>query len=254
MAYTVKQLAKVSGVSVRTLHFYDEIGLLKPAYYGTENNYRYYEQVQLLILQQILFYRELGFPLADIQRIIGSDDFDKITALNSHKVILKRNINQTKNLIKTIDKTISYLEGDATMRDTEIFEGFDPKKQKEYEEFLIKTGKASKAEIDKSWENVKGWNKDNWEKFKAVENDLNKEITQLLQNNRKPDDLKVQALIKQHYQWVTNFWTPDKKSYIGLAELYCENPDFQKYYSVYDTKLAEYLAAAMREFAERNLS
>jgi DNA-binding transcriptional MerR regulator len=69
MAYTVKKLAKISGISIRTLRFYDEIGLLKPAYYG-ENNYRYYEEEQVLILQQILFYRELGFPLKDIHRII----------------------------------------------------------------------------------------------------------------------------------------------------------------------------------------
>jgi DNA-binding transcriptional MerR regulator len=68
MAYTVNKLAKLSGVSVRTLHFYDEIGLLEPAYYG-DNNYRYYEEEQLLMLQQILFFRELGFPLIDIQRI-----------------------------------------------------------------------------------------------------------------------------------------------------------------------------------------
>ncbi|MBP9777981.1 MAG: MerR family transcriptional regulator [Rickettsiaceae bacterium] len=254
MAYTVKQLAKVSGVSVRTLHFYDEIGLLKPAYYGSENNYRYYEQAQLLILQQILFYRELGFPLADIQRIIGSDDFNKITALNAHKLILKRNITQTKNLINTIDKTISYLRGNTTMKDTEIFEGFDPKKQKEYEEYLIKTGKASQEDIDKSWGNVKDWNKDNWNKFKSAENDLNKELTQFLQSNLSPGDPKVQALIAQHYQWVKSFWTPDKKSYVGLAELYCESAEFKKYYAAYDPRLAEYLAAAMREFAERNLS
>jgi DNA-binding transcriptional MerR regulator len=74
MAYTIKKLARISGISVRTLRFYDEIGLLKPAYYG-DNKYRYYEEEQLLMLQQILFYRELGFALNDIQRIIRSDNF-----------------------------------------------------------------------------------------------------------------------------------------------------------------------------------
>src|SRR5580693_668450 len=88
MAFTVNKLAKLSGVSVRTLHFYDEIGLLKPAYYG-DNNYRYYEEAQLLMLQQILFFRELGFQLNDIQRIIASPDFDKIKALESHRKILE---------------------------------------------------------------------------------------------------------------------------------------------------------------------
>jgi hypothetical protein len=106
------------------------------------------------------------------------------------------------------------------MRDKEIFEGFDPKKQKEYEDYLIKSGVVSKTELDKSWENVKDWDKDSWDKFKSVENEINKQLTQYLQNNVSPTDSRVQALIEEHYQWIKNFWTPDKKSYIGLAELY----------------------------------
>src|SRR5579872_3009042 len=115
MAYTVKKLAKISGISIRTLRFYDEIELLKPAYYG-DNNYRYYEEEQLLMLQQILFYRELGFSLNDIKRIISSNDFNKIDALISHKQILAQNLDRTKKLIKTIDQTILHLRGKITMR------------------------------------------------------------------------------------------------------------------------------------------
>src|ERR1051325_8194832 len=103
MAYTVKKLAKLSGVSVRTLHFYDEIGLLKPAYYG-DNGYRYYEEEQLLQLQQVLFFRELGFELSEIQKILASKDFDRISALERHKKILQTNITKTKTLIGTIEK------------------------------------------------------------------------------------------------------------------------------------------------------
>ena len=84
MSYTVKKLARISGVSPRTLRFYDEIGLLKPAFYG-DNQYRYYEEEQLLLLQQILFYRELDLPLNDIQGIVHSNDFNKIEALQSHR-------------------------------------------------------------------------------------------------------------------------------------------------------------------------
>ncbi len=123
MAYTVKKLAKISGISIRTLHFYDEIGLLKPAYYG-DNNYRYYEEKQLLMLQQILFYRELNFSLNDIQRIISSDDFNKIDALFYHKQILTQSLDRTRKLIKTIDQTIAHLRGKITMRDEELFAGF----------------------------------------------------------------------------------------------------------------------------------
>ncbi|HEV8052077.1 MAG TPA: MerR family transcriptional regulator, partial [Parachlamydiaceae bacterium] len=84
MVYTVTKLAKISGVSIRTLHWYDHIDLLKPAYYGA-NGYRYYEEEQLLILQQILFFRELGFELKQIQKLLARGDFDKIVALSSHR-------------------------------------------------------------------------------------------------------------------------------------------------------------------------
>src|SRR5579883_2034362 len=110
MPYTVNKLAKLSGVSVRTLHFYDEIGLLKPAFYG-ENNYRYYEEEQLLMLQQILFFRELGISLNEIQKVVSSDDFDQIEALTSHRINLEKNIERMQKLLKTIDKTVSYLRG-----------------------------------------------------------------------------------------------------------------------------------------------
>src|SRR5580693_2515487 len=91
MAYTVKKVAGISGVSVRTLHFYDEVGLLKPAYHGA-NGYRFYEEAQLLTLQQILFYRELGFELKKIKAILRQSDFDKVAALESHRKILRQNV------------------------------------------------------------------------------------------------------------------------------------------------------------------
>lgn len=123
MSYTVKKLAKLSGISIRTLRFYDTIGLLKPAYYG-DNNYRYYEEEQILMLQQILFYRELNFSLNDIQRIISSNDFNKVDALISHKQILSQSLDRTRKLIKTIDQTIAHLRGKITMHNEELFSGF----------------------------------------------------------------------------------------------------------------------------------
>ena len=87
MAYTVKKLAEVSGVSVRTLHFYDEIGLLAPAYVG-DNGYRYYEEEQLLMLQQILFFREIGFELKQRRDVLNQSDFDKLQALKTHRQVL----------------------------------------------------------------------------------------------------------------------------------------------------------------------
>src|SRR6187431_1461376 len=120
MAYTVKQVARMSSVSVRTLHFYDEVGLLKPAYVGA-NGYRFYEEPQLLTLQQILFYRELGFELKQIERILGRADFDKVAALESHRKVLRKDVARTRKLIVTIDKTIEHLKGTRKMKSKELF-------------------------------------------------------------------------------------------------------------------------------------
>lgn len=123
MAYTVKQLAVMSGVTVRTLHFYDEMALLKPAY-SKANGYRIYEEPQLLMLQQILFYRELGFELKRIKEILSRRKFEKIAALKSHRQVLEKNLARTRTLIETIDKTISHLKGTKKMRNEELFMGF----------------------------------------------------------------------------------------------------------------------------------
>jgi DNA-binding transcriptional MerR regulator len=123
MAYTVKQVAAMSGVSVRTLHFYDETALLKPAY-TKANGYRCYEEVQLLMLQQILFYRELGFELKQIKRILGQAKFQKAAALRSHRKVLEKNVTRTRMLIETIDKTIRHLKGTKKMKSEELFTGF----------------------------------------------------------------------------------------------------------------------------------
>jgi DNA-binding transcriptional MerR regulator len=123
MAYTVKRVAEMSGVSVRTLRFYDSTSLLKPAYHG-KNGYRFYEEPQLLRLQQILFYRELGFELKRIKEILGRRKFEKVAALNSHRRVLEKNVTRTRTLIETIDKTIQHLKGTKKMKSEEMFMGF----------------------------------------------------------------------------------------------------------------------------------
>jgi DNA-binding transcriptional MerR regulator len=123
MGYTVKQLAAISGVSVRALHYYDELGLLKPAY-TKANGYRIYEEPQLLMLQQILFYRELGFELKRIKRILSQRKFEKLAALRSHREVLEKKIGRTRTLIATIDKTIGHLKGRKKMKNEELFAGF----------------------------------------------------------------------------------------------------------------------------------
>lgn len=139
MAYTVKQVAAMSGVSVRTLHFYDETGLLKPAYHAA-NGYRFYEEPQLLTLQQILFYRELGFELKEIKRILDRADFENVAALESHRQVLEKNLTRTRTLIETIDKTIQHLKGTTKMKSEEMFLGFSVAAGKDRFDEHIKLG------------------------------------------------------------------------------------------------------------------
>jgi len=122
--YSVKQLSKLAGVSVRTLHHYDRIGLLKPAF-RSEKGYRFYERAELLQLQQILFYKELDFPLKEIGEIINNPNFDLITALEFHKNQLKLRSTRLAELLATIEKTIIELKTkNEVMKDNEIYKGF----------------------------------------------------------------------------------------------------------------------------------
>jgi DNA-binding transcriptional MerR regulator len=123
MAYTVRQVAGLSGVSIRTLHFYDEVGLLKPAYVNA-SGYRYYEEPQLLTLQQLLFYRELGLELKEIKSILSRADFEKATALESHRSVLEKKLARTQTLIATINQTIEHVKGTKKMSSEEMFAGF----------------------------------------------------------------------------------------------------------------------------------
>jgi len=255
MSYTVKNLAKLSGVSIRTLHWYDEIGLLKPAYYGA-NGYRYYEEEQLLILQQVLFFRKLGFHLKDIQKVLMSSEFDKIKALCAHRTLLEEKANRFKELIETVDKTIMHLKGKHQMKDKEFYTGFDPVKQEEYEQYLVKYhGKVAEDLILESKKNTKDWDKNDWKRVEQEGNAIYKGRGDCINKGLGPRDNEVQDLISKHFQMMERFYTTSKDVYMGLAELYCEHPDFKKWFEKHHhPKLVEFIAEAMRVYAHRNLS
>ena len=121
----------MAGVTPRTLHHYDDIGLLKPTRVG-ENGYRYYAEEALLKLQQILFYRELGFPLDDIKKIMGRRDFDVLGALQSHKDALQKQAVRLNRLLVTVDNTIQHIKGEKIMSQKGLFEGFSEEEQEKY--------------------------------------------------------------------------------------------------------------------------
>ena len=253
MAYTVKQVAGMSGVSVRTLHFYDEVGLLKPAYHGG-NGYRFYEEAQLLTLQQILFYRELGFELKEIQRVIRQPDFDRIAALKSHQKALRKNVAHTQKLIRTIDKTIQHLKGMKKMKSRELFVGFSPEQQAKNEQYLIERfGEGMKKRIARSKARVKNWTKGDWMKSGAVFDAICRELVAAMGQGEGADSAEVQAIIRKHFEWIKQFWTPNRESYAGHSQMIVDS-ELRQAYEKYDAALPEFIAAGIGEFAERELS
>jgi DNA-binding transcriptional MerR regulator len=253
MAYTVKKLATMSGVSVRALHFYDEVGLLKPAYLGA-NGYRFYEEAQLLTLQQILFYRELGFELKQIKKILGRPDFDKVAALESHRKVLRKHLDQTRKLIVTIDKTIEHLKGTKKMKSQELFVGFDPKQQAKHEQYLInRYGEGMKKGIAQSKRKVKNWTKADWEKSGGDFNQICEDLVGCMSRNLAAESSEVQGVIRRHYEWLKRFWTPNRESYAGHS-LLITGSELGKAYEKFDPRLPAFVAVGIRIFAERELS
>ena len=253
MVYTVAKLAKISGVSVRTLHWYDEIGLLKPAYHGA-NGYRYYGEEQLLTLQQILFFRELGFELKKIESILKRSDFDRMAALSSHRKVLQKNVERTKKLIKTIDNTIEHLKGTKKMKDQEIYYGFSKEKQAEYEKQIIERfGEQGKAHTEESKRNVQGWSKAEWDSSSKEFDAICKDLTALLKKNCDSNAKEVLSVIRRHYNWLKRFWTPTRESYAGHGQ-FIEESELRKAYEAYHPQLPRFISEAIQAFAKKELS
>lgn len=256
MVYTVKQLSNLSGVTVRTLHFYEEIAILKPAYYGS-NGYRYYEEKQLLQLQQILFFKELGFSLKQIQKVVGRSDFDQLAALYSHRQALNKEWEKIGVLLKTIDKTIKHLKGKKKMKEKEIFDGFNITlvKAKEGQSYSSaeKLVVQSVKNPTKGAEDVQKRGKDYYNNILKTAHGIFRELVISLEKGLDPTSNEVQKIIKKHHAFMEQYNAATKKVYKALAQLYVEHPEYRKQLDPFHPDLASFMADAMNVFADRNL-
>jgi MerR family transcriptional regulator, thiopeptide resistance regulator len=253
--HTVKQVAKLSGVSVRTLHHYDEIGLLKPACVGA-NGYRYYGREELLRLQQILFHRELGFSLEEIGRTLDAKGFDKAAALKAHRVRLEAEARRYRQLIRTIDETLATLEGDAKMADKAMYRGFDPEKQAGYEKELVEThGPGMQGHIDRAKAGMAGWKQADFDAMQAEGEAIEAGMAKALVDGLPADCAAVTALMRRQHAWIVKSWNRDAPAaaFAGLGQMYVDDPRFRERYDSRQAGLAEYMAAAMTSFAAREL-
>jgi MerR family transcriptional regulator, thiopeptide resistance regulator len=257
MAYTVKNLSELSGVTVRTLHFYEEAGLLKPAYYGS-NGYRYYEEKELLQLQQILFFKELGFTLKQIQKVVGKSDFDQLAALYSHKKALSKEWEKIGLLLKTIDKTINHLKGKKKMKDKEIFEGLNITlvKAKEGQSYSAaeKLVVQSVKNPTKNTTDIERRGKAYYDNITRTAHDLFKELVHCIKKGLDPATDEVQKIIKKHHAFVEQTHAATQEVYKAMAQLHAEHLDFRKQLDPFHHELATFMADGMKVFADRELS
>ncbi len=258
MAYTVKKLSDLSGVTVRTLHFYEELGLLRPAYHGT-NGYRYYEEKELLQLQQILFFKELGFTLKQIQRVVGRSDFDQLGALYSHRKALKLEWEKVGQLLKTIDKTIKHKLGKKKMKDKEIFDGFNitiVKKAKATESYFAAEEIVAKSvrHPTRNREDVEKRGQAWYQNVTETTHAIFKELAGCIEKGLEPSSEGVQKIIQKHHGMADQIYRATKEVYRAQAQLYEEHPGFKKQLDAFHPKLAMFMAEGMRVFANKKLT
>ncbi len=242
--YTVNQLAKVAGVSVKTLHYYDEIGLLKPQE-RSESRYRYYGDKELLRLQQILFYKELNFPLFKIAEILDDPKFDLLVALKTHREMLLTRKTKIIELLKTIDKTIIHLKT-KKMNAEDMYKGFSKKQTEAYENEAKERWGAEIVEESKA--RILKMGKDGLEKTKQEGENINKSLALLM--HLPPAHRQVQTLIHQHYLFINKFYNVTPEIYSGLADLYLKDERFKQNYDNYKVGLAEFLTEGMKEYCK----
>ena len=246
--YSVKQLSKLAGVSVRTLHHYDQIDLFKPAF-RSEKGYRFYERNELLLLQQILFYRELGFSLQDIHAIINDTDFDMAEALMNHKKELKSQLSRIKLLLKTVDKTIFELKNKQTMTDQEIYEGFTSQQVETMRQEV--KAKWGEKQLLASEERIRKMGKEGWNDLKAKGEEINQLLADLM--DLEPSHIQVQQAVGLHFKQMNAYYEVSKERYLGLADMYVKDERFKVYYEKYREGLALFLKSAITVFCKNGL-
>ena len=243
MTYTVRQLARLAGVTARTLHYYDQIGLLKPSGHG-DNGYRYYDDESVLRLQQIRFYRELDLSLAEIRTVLDQPDFDALRALESHRRALEARAARLDGLIHTVDRTIKHLKGETRMTDQEMFVGFDAETQKRYEEEASRRwGEERVKESNRRWNSYSPQEK---ARIMAEGGANYRDLVQYI--GQDPARPEVQAIIARWHQHLHYFYTPNRQVLQGLGQAYSQDPDFRATFTKIDANLPDFLSRAIEVY------
>jgi MerR family transcriptional regulator, thiopeptide resistance regulator len=249
--HAVKQLAAVSGISVRTPQHFHHIGLLRPACIGA-SGYRYYGPEELHRL--ILLHRELGMLLQDFARLLDTPGFDRIAALRGQRQLLAERLQRCQTLLATIDLTLTHLQEHSAMTDTDLCEGLSPAKQAEYEQWLIqRKGSAMRARIHHSKRQLSKLSPTERAGRQQQLADIEAALADCCRQRLGFDAPAVTAELARHRNCVASRWDRPfrPQAYAALADLYLAHPDFRARYEGLQAGLTDYLAGAMKACAAR---
>jgi MerR family transcriptional regulator, thiopeptide resistance regulator len=250
MKRTVSQVAQLTGVTVRTLHHYDEIGLLRPSA-RSEAGYRLYDDADLERLQQVLFFRVLEFPLEEIARIMHDPHFDVRAALQMQRQLLEKRAGEVRRLIDAVDAAINRLEKGTVMRDedvAELFGGFDPK---DYEEEVKERWGDTEA-YRESRRRTSAYTGQDWEKITKESGELFLQFAGLMTGGTPPTDVAAMNLAEQHRQHIERWFYPCPRAmHRALGENYVADSRFSANIDKNGPGLSAYLRDAFRANADR---
>lgn len=245
--WSTAEVARMSGVSSRTLRHYHAIDLLVPAEVRS-NGWRYYDRQQLLRLQQILLLRELDLGLGTIADVLASDGGGSLHALRRHRELLASERRRLAELADTVDATIETLETGRDLMTEALFNGFrsDPYEDEARERW-------GDVAVDAARQRMRAWSADDAELATSGYDDVRDGLAALRDEGAGVDDERVQLLVDRHYRVTCLFWTPDAEAYRGLAQLYVEDERFRSAIGQGDDALVRYLRDAMLRYADIRL-
>ncbi|MEV5083464.1 MerR family transcriptional regulator [Streptomyces sp. NPDC056159] len=253
MAWSIADVGRMSGVTSRTLRHYDEIGLLPPAWIGS-NGHRYYEEADLLRLQQILLMRELGLGLREIQAVLDSQ-VDQLAALREHHRRLLAECDRLETLARTVGRTIAELEEGKDNSDMakinrpeNLFEGFEPGRHEAEarERWPEQWEQSQQAIAEMTAEGMEQWQREATAQMIRM--------AEFMVAGTPVADPAVQTEVDAHYQGVCRFWTPCAAAYKGLGQTYVDDPQFRTNFDRIADGLAIYQCDAMAVYADARLS
>ena len=250
--YTVEKLARLAGVSARTLRYYDEIGLLHPARISS-SGYRIYGETQVDTLQQILFYRELGMELSKIAETMKAEGFSRMAALRSHLQELQAQKARTERLIFTLQKTIEKEQGKRKMTNAEKFESFKKtlvqSNQEKYGQELAE--KYGEETIRQSNAQMMGLTREAYEEMEHLGAEIQEKLEAAVKQGKAPEGQAGQEIFTLHRQWLGYTWASyQPEAHKGLGEMYTADERFTAHYDSQVSGCAAFLRDAIACFAE----